>query len=355
MSSATKRLLCITPDLSQSGAPIALYGLIRILKQKKKFDIRIMTYGTGDLLHSYADLLGDNHITILNSLNPTPEFRHKLQNEYDLVLLNTSAVYPFSFFFQNTVIPVYWWIHEAPELIEDSFPSFPNPLLLSPNFHLFAPSAGAADCFRLHYSCNISVLPVPVFEPEYPLPEITLSIPDDRIIFLIPGAFSYIKGQDILLSAILSMPNDYRNKSFFIFCGYTLDKQIEYKNAIRNTASGMDNVLMLENLPHEEIYSLLNRCHCVIAPSRIDTVPLTIIEGMMFNKIVLASDRTGVSYYIQDCKNGFVFKDQEELLKRLLLIISDYDSLNMIAGSGNIVYREIFSSDSVSDLIDIIL
>lgn len=39
MSSAAKRLLCITPDLSQSGAPIALYGLIRILKQKKNLTL----------------------------------------------------------------------------------------------------------------------------------------------------------------------------------------------------------------------------------------------------------------------------------------------------------------------------
>ena len=127
-----KRLLCITPDLSQSGAPIALYGLLRIIRRNNKYEIFILTYGAGELLASYSDLVGQDHIDILDGLNPTSEFRQRLQKNYDVIFLNTAAVYTFSFFYQNLDLPVYWWIHEAPSLIEDSFPGFPNPHLLSP-------------------------------------------------------------------------------------------------------------------------------------------------------------------------------------------------------------------------------
>ena len=251
------------------------------------------------------------------------------------------------FFFQNTDIPVYWWIHEAPELIEDSFPGFPNPHLISSNFNLFAPSKGAAGSFNAHYSCNINVLPVPVFEPESLQADIPFHLPDDKILFLIPAAYTYIKGQDILLSAIQSLPDVYKHNSFFIFCGYTLEKQTEYKTKIFDMASNMGNVIMLDNLPQNTVYAIMSRCHCVVAPSRIDTIPLTIVEGMMLNKLCLVSEKTGISAYIQDCANGFVFRDQDELIKRLLLIINDYDSLNNIAAKGHEIYNDVYSPAAI--------
>ena len=345
-----KQLLCITPDLSQSGAPIALYGLLLIISQKEEYSINILTYGSGELLSDYAGLVVYDHIEILNGLNPTPEFRNRIQSSYDIVILNTAAVYPFAFYFQNLNIPVYWWIHEAPALIEESFPGFPNPHLLSPNFRLFASSAGASAAFNNHYAYDIHTLPVPVYKPDAIKQDLPFELPQNRIIFAIPSAYTYIKGQDILLSAIRALPDEYRQKSYFVFCGYSLEKQAEYKKNLINTAAELDNVLMLDNLPKETVYSLMSNCHCVIAPSRIDTIPLTIVEGMMFNKLTLVSSDTGISHYIKDCHNGFIFNNSEELLKRLLLIINDYNSLKLISERGADIYNKYFSPASVSSV-----
>ena len=346
-----KHLLCITPDFNRSGAPIALLRLITILKTSESITITVMAYGKGDLLAPYTDLLGENHVIILNGLNPSTEFRTGLQSHYDIILLNTAAVYPFSFFFQNTDIPVIWWTHEAPELIVDSFPAFPNPHLLSPNFKICTPSKGAAERFRSDYSYDPYVLPAPVSQTDLNEPDLMIDIPEGKVVFFIPGAYSYIKGQDILLSAVLSLPHDLKNRSYFIFCGYTLDKQLEYKRAITDTASRMDNVLMLENLSQDTVYSLMKRSHCIAAPSRIDCLPTTIAEGFMFKKLCLVSDRTGISAYMKDCVNGFIFKDHDDLVKRLMLIISDFDSLGNISENGYEIYKQIFSPDSVLSVI----
>ena len=343
----SRRLLCITPDLSRSGAPIALYGLLKILSTKEEYEILIIAHGKGDLLNSYCNLIGENNIEILDGLDPSPTFAKKLQNDFDIILLNTVAVSPFLFFLQNTNVPVYWWIHEAPELIENSFPDFPNPHLLSKNFHLLAPSIGAAESFKAHYSFNINVLHVPVFEPNTLPVDVPISLPNDRVIFLIPAAYTYIKGQDILLSAIESLPDDYKCKSYFIFCGYSLNKQNEYREYIFSMAERMNNVIMLENLSQNTVYALMNSCHCVVAPSRIDTIPLTIVEGMMFQKLCLVSSKTGISAYIKDCVNGFIFGNQDELLKRLLLIISDHATLRSIATRGHEIYIDYFSPDAI--------
>lgn len=347
-----KRLLCITPGFGRTGAPLALLNLLSILSQHDIYDIYVMAYGDGELLHNYSDLIGGDHIEILNGLNPTLEFRYKLQNNYDVIFLNTSAVCTFSNYFQNTDIPVFWWIHEAPEIIRESFPSFINPHLLSPNFHLLAPSKGAAELFSTYYSYkDICVLPVPVTKSKSIMPELPFSLPANRIIFFIPAAYTYVKGQDILLTAIESLPDEYKQKSFFIFCGYTLEKQKDYKKGIFNLASHIDNILMLEDQPLEIVYSIMNKSHCIVAPSRIDTIPLTIVEGLMFSKLILVSSQAGISSYITDCINGFIFQNQSELTKRLLLIIEDYPSLCNIAAKGHEVYNSFFSPQAVNDYI----
>ena len=343
-----KKLLCITPNLTLSGAPIALLELLKILAKRDDREIYLLTYGNGALEYSFEAVIGRDHVEILDGLNPTKEFRYKLQHDYDIILLNTAATCTFSFFFQNTDVPVYWWIHEAPSLIEDSFKEFPNPHLLSDNFRLFTSSSGSSELFREHYSYDISDLPVSIPEPDITAITLPFNIPDDRIIFLIPAAYSYIKGQDILFKAIRQLPEEYRQRSFFIFCGYSLEKQLDYKNSLFNASSSFENVLMLEALSQEEVYAIMSKSHCIVAPSRIDTVPLTIVEGMMFNKLVLVSSNTGISHYIRDCVNGFVFNDIDELLKRLLLIINEASSLTGIATKGHLIYEEHFSPSAVS-------
>ncbi len=350
--SQVKRLLCITPDFNKTGAPLALLGLLKLLIEKNYYDIYVLTYGNGPLKKHFESLIGKDHVKILNGLNPTSELRYKLQNDYDIVLLNTVAVYIFALYYQNTNTPVYWWIHEAPEMIDDSFPAFPNPHLLSPNFSLFTPSKGAAEWFNKRYLFNISVLPVPIYNSCTSVDDIPVQIPEDRIVFFIPGAYSYIKGQDILLSAISSLPENFKNVSLFVFCGYTLDKQIEYKKHIIEMAAEADNVLMLEDLPQKTVYALMQRSHCIVAPSRIDCLPTTIAEGLMFKKICLVSDHTGISYYINDCVNGFIFSNQDELVKRLLLIINDHMQISNISNKGYELYSAVFSPTAVATVLD---
>ena len=125
------KLLCISTDFGRTGAPIALYRLLKTLVRKEQYSISVITYGVGDLLPDYIKLIGRDNIEILDGLPCTEQFRNRMQNDYDMILLNTVMVYPFSFFFQNLDLPVYWWIHEAPEMIEQSCAGFPNPHFLS--------------------------------------------------------------------------------------------------------------------------------------------------------------------------------------------------------------------------------
>lgn len=345
-----KKLLVITTGFKNTGAPIALLNLLKVLCQTDTYDISVIGYENGDLYKVYESIPCVSDITIVESLPCTEDFRKHLQNDFDVVFLNTAVVYPFLFYFQNTSIPVFWWVHEAWQMIEDNVASFPHPVLLSSNFRLMASSDGSAKALTEHYSYTFESLPVPVFKPEQPLKEVSINLPSDKVIFVIPSAYTYIKGQDILLKAIAAMPSEYIKRSYFVFCGYSLDAQAEYKSLIYEMASRLSNVLLMDNLPQNDLYSLISKCHCVIAPSRIDTIPMTAVEGMMLGKLALVSNDTGISYNIQDCRNGFVFKDHDELVKRLLLIINDVDALDNIRTKGQDIYNNIFSPSAVSDI-----
>ena len=85
----------------------------------------------------------------------------------------------------------------------------------------------------------------------------------------------------------------------------------------------------------------------VIAPSREDATPATIVEGLMYHKICICSSGTGVSRYLQDGKNGFVFDNEnvEDLKDKLEYIVRNYEGLNQLREWGRTVYEEVYSYD----------
>ena len=93
---------------------------------------------------------------------------------------------------------------------------------------------------------------------------------------------------------------------------------------------------------------------CVLATSRVDATPTSIVEAMMFGRIVLVSDAAGISRYLTDCVNAFVFpsENEEELMKRLMLIIHDPDQLKQMGEKARTVYEEFFSPAVVNELVE---
>ena len=167
------------------------------------------------------------------------------------------------------------------------------------------------------------------------------------ILTYLPKDIETMKGQDILLNAIISLPQDMQDRSEFVFCGYGLPGQEDYYNSIKDIIVKLPNARDLGRLTREEVYDWYKRCDCVVAPSRVDSNPASIIEGMMFKKHVIASSDTGVSHYMRDCENGFVFSNNDELIKRLMLIISDKASLTGISEAGYQLYKSRFSPEAI--------
>ena len=181
---------------------------------------------------------------------------------------------------------------------------------------------------------------------------------NEQVIFFIPAALTSIKGQDLLIKAITMLPEEFQKKSKFYFCGYSLPGQKEYGETICKAIEMLPNAEFLGSIDKSQVYEWYEICDCVLAPSRVDATPTTIVEAMMFQKLCIVSDATGISKFMQDCVNGFVFPSEnvQELLKRILLVIAEKNNLSAIAQAGRYVYEDHFSTQVITEqLKDIII
>ena len=282
-------------------------------------------------------------IAIRQYVSCAEEFKDYMRS-YDLVFLNSSSTIPYLYFFINTSTKTILWLHESEEQLKNTNLLLPPPQLLSPNIMICGVTKKVRQGIRNLYNFDTEILHMPIREESS-----SFEKTDDKVRFFIPAAYTFIKGQDILLEAISKLPAQYMDKSEFIFCGYTLDGQKEYYERIMKMGEMLGNVTILGSIDRAEVYEYYRKCDCVIAPSRIDSTPTSIVEAMMFKKLVIVSSGAGISEYITDCVNGFVYADSEGLFQRLLLVISDLAKLGPVADKGYELYKGYFDPCAVEE------
>ena len=106
---------------------------------------------------------------------------------------------------------------------------------------------------------------------------------------------------------------------------------------------------MLGRLSRARVMELYQRIDVVVAPSRMDSMPIAVIEGMMNRKVCIVSDTTGISRYINNRINGFVFKngDIHELAKSMEWAIQNPDKWSNIVNEARKIYESYFTLDKL--------
>lgn len=342
-----KQILCIVPNLSMNGAQSVLIELLELLSVFQKYDLCIISPEDGEFRNTYVEK--GTVVCIRPYISTSEEMRSLMRTAFDAVILNTALVHGYSLFFVNTGIPVLWWIHESQEHLRACCADMPNPRFLSSNIHIYGVTETVTDTYETlyHYSMPILHMSIADCRDQY----ISPYHKNEKVQFVMPGAYTPIKGQDLLLQAIISLPPQYREKASFVFCGFRTEGSDDYYNRIMELSKDIPCIIHAGKLNKDEMYKMYAESDCVIAPSRVDPTPTTIVEGMMFGKITLASVNCGITKYMTDCVNGFVFADKDELVKRLMFIISDIDSLRSIGEKGRLIWKEHFSPESVLEVI----
>ena len=122
------------------------------------------------------------------------------------------------------------------------------------------------------------------------------------------GRFQLHKGFHTLAEALPSFLNHYRD-SYAVFVGRDMETSLAPSMAAfarSRCGSLATRLIMLENLPHPQLYPVIAGAHLVVLPSLIDNLPNACLEAMGLGKVVIGTRGVSFDELIIDGVNGFL-------------------------------------------------
>jgi glycosyltransferase involved in cell wall biosynthesis len=150
---------------------------------------------------------------------------------------------------------------------------------------------------------------------------------------LYAGSWNKPKGIFVFLEAIKLLENKRHDfealiagSPFLYDTGRVLDWQIDADKIVRETASRLSTVKILENIEYQEMPRLYRSSDIFVFPSIWDEpFGLCLIESMASGTPVIASDVGGISEVVEEGKTGLLFKagDAKALMEAINRLLED--------------------------------
>ena len=342
MGEKRKKMAVLIPCLEGAGGISVLKGLF-ISVQKLGYQIVVYSMlegsmreifeGMGITVTIQADMLSDN-------------FQEQL-DDAEAIFVNTLQMVPVIQKLEKKYVNIHWWIHEPPAYFMLYRDQISNDFFqkLNENVHVYAAGNLVHDYIwnQFHYNAEVLNFGIRKLENKGKKSIIGGGLKKN---FLLPSYyFDYLKGQDLLLKAILNLPQEYLSRSEFYFLGIVEEDMKGLYQIILKLEQAWGNVHYIPVMKHSELLDFMKKMDCLVAPSREDATNACIVEGLMLSKLCICSDMTGVARYLEDEKSALVFPSEnvEELTKKLMLVIDGEKDMEQIRECGHWVYETVFS------------
>jgi glycosyltransferase involved in cell wall biosynthesis len=166
---------------------------------------------------------------------------------------------------------------------------------------------------------------------------------DDRVVFIMPARFSREKAHDILLQA-LARP-EVKSLPILVFLAGDGPEEAPIK-ALAQSLGVSDKVVFggfRRDLP-----TLYKGADVFLLPSRYESLPLSIREGMVASLPVLAADVGGISEAVEDGRSGLLVSpgDPAALAAAMVSMASDQAQRQAMGQRGHQIFREKFDYDN---------
>jgi glycosyltransferase involved in cell wall biosynthesis len=136
------------------------------------------------------------------------------------------------------------------------------------------------------------------------------------------GRFQLRKGFHTLVQALPRFLERY-DDAYAVLVGRDVETQLASSMAAfarSHCRRFADRLILLENLPHAQLYPVIDRSHLVVLPSLIDNLPNSCLEAMGIGKVVIGTSGASFEEVITDGINGFLVdpNDSEALANKLI-------------------------------------
>lgn len=124
-------------------------------------------------------------------------------------------------------------------------------------------------------------------------------------------------------------------------------KETEYLNRIQQSIKKhaiADRIEMLGHINHEQLMEELAKASVLLLPSRQENAPMAIAEAMAAGIPVIASNRCGMPYMVEEGKTGFLIEPEstEQIADRLAKLVGSNQLCKQMGRAGRQVALERF-------------
>ena len=349
VNTGNKKILIINPDIGFHGGSIACYNIGKILISRGyKVDIACGSANKEGIV--FFNTIGIN-IYILKSFPYVGGRDYTFIQKYDMIIANTLLTIRAAYF-THSKIPTIWWIHESEDNRGIDF--YHNAVGINSDFedskwldkiNILAVSERAADAFKNSFGKTISSMPPGIQDTGRKRQRKNKKI--------IIATIGYVREDKNQLGFLKATEKIYNSNIDYWVIGRRLCND-DYFVELQKIANNSKNIYLKEEVSKEELSILYEDIDIVVCPSYIESLSLTIIEGMMNSKICITTDGTGIADYIEDGVNGFISEagNIDSLAEKMQYAINNFEDLDEMRINARTTYEKYFTLDTLGDNIE---
>ena len=341
-SNIGKKVLLVSHEMNLTGAPIAIYYFAQVLKENGYCPV-MLSPNDGKLTKT---IVGSGIPVIISPVALKTNFITPFAQLFQLIILNTIVTAPVLNQIDGMNIPVFWWIHEAqasytPEHLAAMPPILPNGVSV---YTVGGYAKKILEKFRQEYAIKQMLYYIP---DRVTSDKVAYVLPDSakgKTVFCHIGMLEERKGQNIFVAAILQLPEQVRNNSYFVFVGRQCFPPC-YDCIIDLQKKYPDHVSYIEEIDVNELHTLYQRIDCLVCSSLDDPMPIVVTEALQFSKPVICSEHTGSAELLIKEQCGFVYRhnDPKELADYLAYVVQHSSEMGSMKQAARLTYEKYFS------------
>jgi len=204
-------------------------------------------------------------------------------------------------------------------------------------FAYITPIKSNFEAFKNFGIKNVYYLPFVFPEQKH-----SFQIPRNKIKIISVGKYTKRKAQSALVNAVYNLIKKGHNIELNFF-GETSDKNYYRKltESVRNL-NAEHNIHFYENIEYAEILKQYPNHHLYILPSYAEPAAYSIVEASAFGLPVICSSENGTKCYVEDARNGYIFKakDETDLEEKIETMITNLEILLKFSENSLIFAKE---------------
>lgn len=341
-------IVIFTPNLSLNGAEVALCQLVRTL-EALGHKVLVASLYDGSLRYELQEM-NVSVIVLGRSVHEVPLSSLKFLDGAQGIILNTIEMY-LLLQKRSKYCKIFWWLHDSDFIYSSE--NIKDNLLRQIDLKyvtIQAVSDVAREAFEHHYGKKtpIKIMPYGLkdWAESVKLIKKIKAVDSGILKFVLVGALSDRKAQDILIEAVCKMPAKIRKQCKFFLVGDGLDGEVGTQ--LRLMSDDLPEIVFKGEMSREEVLRFYaENMDVLICPSRDDSLPIVTVEAMMFGKPVIVSRAVGTYKLLENEGGGIVVatENADELAQAICRLFDNPDERRVMGRNARCIYEKNFTLD----------